>query len=90
MPADGGRRGCLTVGLAVADSSVRRLTSFAHIYSWSGIRNEHLAALGRRIRADVEYAGVDLNVGWDFSAWYQCGISPGMFEHRGTELVEGV
>jgi hypothetical protein len=51
---------------------------------------EHLAALGRRICADVEYAAVDLDVGWDFTAWYQCGMSSGMFEHRGTELVEGV
>jgi hypothetical protein len=52
------------------------------------IRNaEDLAALGRHICADIEY--VDLDVGWDFNAWYQCGISPGGFEHHGTELVEG-
>jgi hypothetical protein len=50
---------------------------------------EELAALGRRMSSDVEYAATDLDVGWLFSASYQNGTSCGMFEHRGTVLVEG-
>jgi hypothetical protein len=50
---------------------------------------EQLAGIGRRLAADVEYAAVDLDVGDDFSSWFQCGINSGWFEHWGAELVEG-
>jgi len=51
---------------------------------------EQLTAIGRALAADVEYAAVDLDVGYDFTAWFQCGINSGWFEHWGTELAEGV
>jgi len=50
---------------------------------------EALAAIGRDIAADVEYAAVDLDVGDSFSASAQCGTYTGGFEHWGTELAEG-
>ena len=33
---------------------------------------EHLAGIGRRLAAAVDYAAVDLDVGDDFSSWFQC------------------
>ncbi|NLU75152.1 hypothetical protein HCC61_21185 [Streptomyces sp. HNM0575] len=52
---------------------------------------EELAGIGRGLAGDVEYAAVDLDVGYDFNGDYQCGkLRSRLFQHWGTEVVDGV